>query len=381
MNALIPIQADHSLLQPESIFNVEDFENKEMAEELVCGICKNIPHYSCMVQHKCAAIFCLICAETWKREKEECPICRGDWPEGKSKTVSEKNKAFLRMIMKLTIKCTNPPSRTAKCLWVGKWEELDSHLKECEWKKIKCPLDCGVIESMCDMEEHLTKDCLMRKIQCPDCKKLVKVTDTNHLEFCFANPSVISVFVNIEDELKVVPVKLSESVDSLRRRIIENFCTMDLKIDDVIIMIEGLGKTLNDGILLSEYEIHQNSRLLVKFIYPPPPKQEEKKEAKEIKEEESRQEEEKRHEFIENLLFYIDFFEESKNQDQHRSSSLHSENVNSEEENNENIIEDYNENIIEDYNENIIEHHQSIGNIHESEFGNNTSKISFHSLR
>jgi len=295
-------QNNSTFNEPYSAFNKEDFVNPELAEELICIICSYIPHLSIAVQHKCGAVFCLLCIEKWLTEKENCPVCREEWKEGGTKTIAEKNKLSLKILRKLKIKCPNKPSHYTKCPWVGYWEDLDKHLKDCEWKKIECPLYCGAIEAKCDMKEHKAKECPNRGINCPGCKKFIKITDMEkHKEYCFANPNVIILFLIVNGVLKPFPAQKSEDIDNLKNRIYENFCPKDKTPDEYIVKVEGKGETLNDEYTVADYYMLPSACLIVDFIYYTDPLEEEQPET--VNDQQSSQEE-----ILEELIDVSEFF-------------------------------------------------------------------------
>ena len=59
---------------------------------------------------------------------------------------------------------------------------LKKHLDQCPFVDVNCPNDCGKQMQKKDLQQHLEKDCPLRKVPCKYCKELEL---WNALEVCF----------------------------------------------------------------------------------------------------------------------------------------------------------------------------------------------------
>jgi hypothetical protein len=77
-------------------------------------------------------------------------------------------------------------SDVGKCVWIGKYDELSTHLKnECEFEMMKCPNnECNDEIERRELEVH-QQSCVHRTILCNHCNEEFKVARTaNHLSQC-----------------------------------------------------------------------------------------------------------------------------------------------------------------------------------------------------
>lgn len=121
------------------------------------------PHLTdCCGQHYCAS-----CLSTWLTscKSHTCPFCR--------------NKAFNhihdkhldRRINELLVCCSN---KSHGCGWTGCVINLKRHLdskstKPCPYLLVSCPLQCGDLYELKDIEQHIASDCTHREVPCEHC--------------------------------------------------------------------------------------------------------------------------------------------------------------------------------------------------------------------
>ena len=115
-----------------------------MESILICPVCKGILNDATVCV---GAITCENCAN----------------PKGEKSKVSQVDSTVLG----LDVKC--PLLR--KCEWSGKLSSAQEHLGKCLFFQLKCPLGCGQIFERSKEENHKSKECVKRKINCQHCKK------------------------------------------------------------------------------------------------------------------------------------------------------------------------------------------------------------------
>ena len=127
----------------------------------------NPDKYKCMICHKvqreatiiscCCKHYCNSCIEEWFRKQgryKRCPHCRS------GSFNHFVNKERVQDINELRLYCSN---REAGCEWVGKLEELESHVdSECDYTRVDCPNECHEIMQRVNLESHKQNDCLLR---------------------------------------------------------------------------------------------------------------------------------------------------------------------------------------------------------------------------
>ena len=132
----------------------------------ICSICAKVlrdAHLTvCCGQHFCAS--CLthwLDTELWWRA---CPHCRQE------NLQHVPNKAMIREVNELKIRCTNT---SEGCGWVGELGELKSHLdsdKGCRYVEVTCTnKGCGERGWRKDLQTHLQHKCNYRPYQCEHC--------------------------------------------------------------------------------------------------------------------------------------------------------------------------------------------------------------------
>eukprot|EP00800_Vazella_pourtalesii_P008227 TRINITY_DN21843_c0_g1_i1.p1 TRINITY_DN21843_c0_g1~~TRINITY_DN21843_c0_g1_i1.p1 ORF type:complete len:278 (-),score=43.90 TRINITY_DN21843_c0_g1_i1:76-909(-) len=129
-----------------------------MESILICPQCKGILNEATV---SLGAITCENCAN----------------PKGEKSKVSQ----VVSTVMGLDVKC--PLLR--KCEWSGKLSAAQEHLDKCQFFLLKCPLGCGEIFERAKEENHKTKECVKRKINCQHCKKAFTSQELdNHSKNC-----------------------------------------------------------------------------------------------------------------------------------------------------------------------------------------------------
>ena len=91
------------------------------------------------------------------------------------------NETLRDTISKLEVMC--PLLRG--CEWSGKMSEIWTHLDECLFLQLECPMKCEVVISRGFLEAHTYGSCQQRKVQCEYCKQygLAKGLE-NHYKSC-----------------------------------------------------------------------------------------------------------------------------------------------------------------------------------------------------
>lgn len=99
-----------------------------VSKHLYCSICSDI--FTEPVRLPCGHTFCQECITLWAKKHLECPICR----------VAFKEKQFQRdlvgynMVNELEVYCNNKG-----CPWKSRLENLEEHLKNCNFDPAKIP--------------------------------------------------------------------------------------------------------------------------------------------------------------------------------------------------------------------------------------------------
>ena len=151
----------------------------EPSEDFLCPICAKVlvePHVTeCCGQH-----FCKECLTKWFKEQGSviCPHCR---------SINFTHIRYLpirRKINDLQVFCSN---KKDGCTSVTTVSQLESHLSECFYSTVKCPLNCGLSLLRKDVTDHRTNDCRNRISTCKYCKRRGKhyvITGSQHVMSC-----------------------------------------------------------------------------------------------------------------------------------------------------------------------------------------------------
>ena len=151
----------------------------EPSEDFLCPICAKVfvePHITeCCGQH-----FCEQCLTKWFKELGSviCPHCR---------SINFAHIRYLpmkRKINDLRVYCSN---KKDGCTSITTVSQLESHLSECSYTTVKCPLNCALSLLRKDVIGHCTNDCQNRISTCKYCKKRDKyyvITGLQHVMSC-----------------------------------------------------------------------------------------------------------------------------------------------------------------------------------------------------
>ena len=187
------------------------FTSQPLDENLICALCWDVlerPMNACLEGH----CFCASCVASilgvaapapgspWpvpsspSSQQTRCPSCRGP-----IQSPLVPNRALQNIIHSLQIKCPyhHPESveparrrqRTSElgnassgadhmCPWQGPSQELESHLRECEYADAECPHGCGARVGRMAFEEHKLT-CRNRPVKCATCAVEFPFTDVD----------------------------------------------------------------------------------------------------------------------------------------------------------------------------------------------------------
>ncbi|EGC34276.1 hypothetical protein DICPUDRAFT_79968 [Dictyostelium purpureum] len=158
-------------------------EEDKIEEDFFCNICNNImfKNYQCTNGH----IYCVSCTEAIKSKNTGCPECRIDLG-----SISV-NRYLERQINKLKIFCPNKFYNTKDyiadeefgCRFECSIDELETHIKNCEFSFIKCPIneECELVRKNL-LDEHI-KECDSKRIECELCKaSILRVNLKKHYQ-------------------------------------------------------------------------------------------------------------------------------------------------------------------------------------------------------
>ena len=129
-------------------------------DDLICLICERIARKPYQVDC-CGKVFCKSCIDERQGRSQACPnCCKG--------LRMFNDRLSERRIKTLRLSCENEENG---CQWLGKLEELDQHMENCEFAGDFCPNGCCsdlIIKT--ELESHM-KTCPRREHECPICKE------------------------------------------------------------------------------------------------------------------------------------------------------------------------------------------------------------------
>lgn len=179
---------------------------KPVHKDLLCEICFGILDTPTTVCHE-GHVFCEECIDDWDFRSDTCPKCRTTMTSRRTLCRPVQN-----MIMDLQVCCpekveaeqeeSGPVIRAFKrargndgndgvlmavttirttstvraCGWQGTLSDyLERHKHgECQFRNLKCPLDCGETMRAFHLQKHVDSECMNRKVKCPDCRQVMK---------------------------------------------------------------------------------------------------------------------------------------------------------------------------------------------------------------
>ncbi|XP_033745908.1 uncharacterized protein DDB_G0287625-like [Pecten maximus] len=161
-----------------SRFDVEKF-NPAPDPDLICCICQCV--LDSPMESPCRHVFCKICIETWLANHHNCPTCRRSLRTRRLKPVLP---LVQNMINRLQMSCDFSINGCKEILIL---EQYDSHLKVCDYEKLKCRFSkCGIELLRKDLSEHEEELCKFREKKCnKQCGLMIPISvfDTHD---CFA---------------------------------------------------------------------------------------------------------------------------------------------------------------------------------------------------
>lgn len=160
------------------------FVNKDaIPDELLCSICHDVALVE-PKQCKNGHVFCKACITKWLEARSVCPIDRSAL---RADDLSD-CLVVKAMISRLLVKCVNcgaiavdgnaPDKRRVVngCEWVGEYDKLETHCKECGFSAVTCAHGCGERLVRRDKAQHEAK-CQFATLNCPQCAQDVKLRD------------------------------------------------------------------------------------------------------------------------------------------------------------------------------------------------------------
>ena len=143
----------------------EIFVNKEEMQDFICPLCNGILYEP--IQDSCQHVFCLSCYNKCKENNINCPISNKPFINEKSTQLS----LISNVINKMNVYCVN---KNKNCNWIGKFLQLKSHLlKDCQKEIIICIYEgCNQNMKREDLQSHI-KICDWRTEECLQCHKFI----------------------------------------------------------------------------------------------------------------------------------------------------------------------------------------------------------------
>lgn len=160
-----------------TIDNVQ-FEDK-LPDRYACPLCKHV--LKDPLQTSCGHRFCSRCLKASVSLEGLCPL------DGENVNPSFQDISCQREINQLICFCNN---HDVGCKWKGKLQNLLEHLTKCDFRKVHCPNPgCNIQLLAQDLQEHIEKTCLHKKIPCQWCKVLItQAEQKDHEKTCTKFP-------------------------------------------------------------------------------------------------------------------------------------------------------------------------------------------------
>lgn len=124
------------------------------------------------MESPCRHVFCKICIETWLNNHHNCPTCRRSLRATRLKPVLP---LVQNMINRLQMSCDFSVNGCKEILTL---EQYDSHLKICDYEKLKCRFSkCGIEVLRKDLSEHEEDLCEYREKRCnKQCRLMIPIS-------------------------------------------------------------------------------------------------------------------------------------------------------------------------------------------------------------
>ena len=160
-------------------------------DDFNCVICMQVSDEPVRCNGMCAGIFCNACMEKSLAQSKKCPLCN-------LKDITTKKDVVVRnQIMKHQVFCINSnnndsivgekrkTSSDMKCTWIGRYDELSTHLKQCKFELTVCTYDgCEKKIERRYLDWHL-RFCIHRTTNCVHCMVAVQSSRMeDHLNQC-----------------------------------------------------------------------------------------------------------------------------------------------------------------------------------------------------
>ena len=104
------------------------YDRDSISENLICSICADIFNYPTALF--CGHTFCRSCFEEWFRNSRTCPECRAP------ASIHQSHRDLLahKFLDSVSVYCSY-----IGCLWIGRMDELQSHMSACDCNPAKFP--------------------------------------------------------------------------------------------------------------------------------------------------------------------------------------------------------------------------------------------------
>ena len=161
-----------------NIYLPELFLDQDYIDQIKCGICENVCEDPVIPCCGCDKMFCRKCLVFYlDNNHNECPEC-------KKVTKDFSKVSAIDTVIKLKkMKCIN---YTENCTWQGKYLDYKEHLtKKCPKEIINCPYNGCIIKLKREEMENHMKTCEYLEIICEKCKlKIPKNEVSDHKNIC-----------------------------------------------------------------------------------------------------------------------------------------------------------------------------------------------------
>ena len=132
------------------LVNAADKDNNDY----FCPICKSFLNPDDSIQTSCLHIFCKSCIIQLRQNSFSscrCPICRNITSESGQKDLKDSNLFAYNALSSVIIKCKNEECNNNFPL-----NNLESHLKECEYETIDCPYCDEKVIKRINLHTHMS---------------------------------------------------------------------------------------------------------------------------------------------------------------------------------------------------------------------------------